>query len=507
VAHELGLSIATGAVWMVGVRWMHRFVGLISIAVVARLLAPEDFGLVALATTVVAFLELFGQVQVDVALMRTQGADRDLYNSAWTLELLRGIALTLVLAILASPAAAFFSEPRVRSILYVIAVIQLLSSLQNIGTVEFRKELRFEREFLFEFSARIVGATLTIAAAYVLRNHWALVVGLAFHAMGRVSLSFVLSSYRPRLCFTRFGEIFHFSKWMILQNFAYGVREQVPTFAVSRLLHVEVLGFFNAAREISALVTTELRAPIRRALYPGFTHLSMKSDALKVGYIDAFAILLLLSLPISAGLFAVADLTIAVFLGQQWMSSVPLVKILAMLGIVQSFGANTPLILNRIGRPELNAVAGIGYLLIFIPALFWATARYGVVGTAWALVYSGGLSILTEYALMRTVLRVRFSEIAVHCWRPILAAACMLAVLMFARNSLHDVIQGFPAVVLLAGMVVLGAIVYCSTALFAWWMSGAGAGAERRVLEMLTGMRPRIRLLIASSLSPRRARP
>ena len=67
-------------------RWMHRFVGLISIAVNARLLAPEDFGLVALGTTVVAFLELFGQVQVDVALMRTQGADRDLYNSAWTLE-------------------------------------------------------------------------------------------------------------------------------------------------------------------------------------------------------------------------------------------------------------------------------------------------------------------------------------------------------------------------------------------------------------------------------------
>ena len=121
--------------------------------------------------------------------------------------------------------------------------------------------------------------------------------------------------------------------------------------------------------------------------------------------------------------------------------------------------------------------------------------------------YSGGLLILTEYALMRTVWRVRFSEIAVHCWRPILAAACMLAVLMFARNSLHDVIQGFPAVVLLAGMVVLGAIVYCLTALFAWWISGAGAGAEQGVLEMLTGMRPRIRLLIVSSLSPRRARP
>ena len=213
-----------------------------------------------------------------------------------------------------------------------------------------------------------------------------------------------------------------------------------------------------------------------------------------------------LSLPVSAGLFAVADLAIAVVLGQQWISSVPLVKILSMLGIVQSFGANTHLILNRIGRPEVNAVAGIGYLLIFIPALFWATARYGVVGAAWALVYSGVLLIVAEYALMRTVLRVRFGEVAIHCWRPILAAACMLAVLMIARNNLHDVTQGFPAAVLLATMVVLGAIVYCSTALFAWWMSGAGPGAERRILETLTQMRPRIRLLRRSSLSRRHPR-
>src|SRR6185295_2769605 len=196
------------------------------------------------------------------------------------------------------------------------------------------KDLRFNREFLFEFSNRVAGAVVTTVSAYILRNHLALVAGIAFQSVSRVVLSYVLSNYRPRLSSKRFREIFHFSKWIAVQNFSYGLREQAPVFAVSRLLNVQSVGLFGAAKEISGLVTAELRAPVRRALYPGFARLSLESGALKAGYLNAFSILLLLSLPISTGVFAVADLIVDVVLGPQWLSAVPVLKVLALLGIV-----------------------------------------------------------------------------------------------------------------------------------------------------------------------------
>ena len=136
-------------------------------------------------------------------------------------------------------------------------------------------------------------------------------------------VSYVLSSYRPRICFLRIRELFGFSKWMLLQNVSFGLREQAPIFAVSRLLDLDVLGLFNVAKEISAFVTTELRAPIRRALYPGFAPMSFESGALKIGYMDAFAILLLLSLPVSVGLYVMSDLIVTVALGPEWAGADP----------------------------------------------------------------------------------------------------------------------------------------------------------------------------------------
>jgi lipopolysaccharide exporter len=485
MASEFGRSIATGAAWMVGLRFGHRLVGLVSITFLARLLTPQDFGVVALATTVVGFLDLFGQTQVDLALIRDQGTDRKLYDSAWTLDILRGAAVTLVLVVIGAPAAAFFSEPRVEAVLYAVAAIQLVASFQNIGTVEFRKRLRFGRDFVFELSCRVAGAALTIAAAYFLRNHWTLVLGIALQTCSRVALSYVLSDYRPRMSFARFREIFHFSKWVVFQNLFYGLREQAPVFTVSRLLNFEAVGIFNVAREISAFVTTELRSPIRRALYPGFARLSLETGALKAGYIDAFAIMLLLSLPMSAGLYIVAPLLVEVILGPGWLSAVPLLEVLAFLGIIQSFGANTPLVLNRIGKPKVNAIAGGVHFIVFVPALLWSTARFGIIGAAWSIVISSGALLIAEYAIMYRVLSVRLSEMFAQAWRPMLAAVCMTWALIIIRNNLGEPAGGFALLVLLVLFVFGGAIIYGAILLAAWKLSGARPGAERHMLQVI----------------------
>jgi O-antigen/teichoic acid export membrane protein len=484
---RIGRRIAAGAAWMIGLRAADRLVGVISLTILARLLVPGDFGLVALAVATLAFFEMFGQTQVDVALIRDQGAERAHYDSAWTLDILRGAVLALILLAVAEPAAGFFAEPRLAPVLYVIAAIQLLGAFENVGVVDFRKELRFGTEFRYRFAARLAGATATVLLALAWRNHWALVAGMGLQVLIRVGLSYVMSGYRPRLAVSRIGEIFGFSKWVMAQNLFHGLREQAPTFLIGKLANVEVVGLFNLAREISAMVTTELRAPIRRALYPGFARMSVETGELRHGYLASFGVMVALSLPVAVGLYVLAAPVVAVLLGPQWLPAVPLLQILALHGIVQSFSASGTLIYNRLARPGLGAMFTLGYLVLFLPALLWGTLHAGAAGAAWAIVAVGAVMMVVDVAMVCRLLAVDAREVLAHLWRPVLAAAAMGAAVT-ALAARIDATGGFAALALLLVLAIVGAAIYAALLLAAWRLSGAAPGAERHILSVLGGI-------------------
>ena len=167
---SLGRSMAAGAGWMVLMRLADRGVGLVSLAILARLLLPEDFGLVALAVSIIALVDMFGQFGADVALIQNQHAERRHYDSAWTLNLATAMTMSLVLAVVAKPAAAFFAEPRVEGIVYWLAVANVIGACANIGIVDFRKRLEFRKEFAYLFSARVLSTAVTLVLAWQWRD-------------------------------------------------------------------------------------------------------------------------------------------------------------------------------------------------------------------------------------------------------------------------------------------------------------------------------------------------
>lgn len=198
VPRDLGLRMAKGAAWMIALRFAVRGIGLVSTAVLARLLAPEDFGLVALAMMVVALLEVLGEFNFEVALLRDQHAKRSHYDTAWTLTLLRGILVAGLLLLLAQPAAIFFGDSRLATVLSVLSIAAVIHGFANIGTVEFRRELHFHREFIYSLTIKMGTVVGTLLAAVWIRNYWALVIGIICGCVVRVGLSFAMSRYRPR---------------------------------------------------------------------------------------------------------------------------------------------------------------------------------------------------------------------------------------------------------------------------------------------------------------------
>ena len=137
--------MASGAAWMILVRLLDRSIGLVSTLILARLLVPADFGLVAMATAIGALLDILGGFSFDMALIQNPGAKRSHYDTVWTFNVLFGAFCAVAFIAIAAPAARFYNEGKLENVMYVLAIGYLLNGFSNIGTVDFRKELEFER--------------------------------------------------------------------------------------------------------------------------------------------------------------------------------------------------------------------------------------------------------------------------------------------------------------------------------------------------------------------------
>ena len=189
---SINKRIAVGAGWMVSLRWVDRFIGLVSIAILARLLLPIDFGLLGYAMVFLGTLDQLAMFNFQLVLIRDQDAPEERYSTAWTLEIIKGIILAAIMIAGAGAAADFFGEPKVEGILYWIAVVPIVRGLVNIGIVDFQKNMELHKVFLFErhssgcwndydyypclFAAKLLGAGIwpnsagSIATRSKLRN-------------------------------------------------------------------------------------------------------------------------------------------------------------------------------------------------------------------------------------------------------------------------------------------------------------------------------------------------
>ncbi len=162
---SLGRRLMSGSVWMIAMRWSMRLLGLVSTAILARLLTPEDFGLVAMSAFAVGFIEVFSQLGVELVLIRHPNPQRRHYDTAWTFNLLTGLILGGLMVLVAPLAAAYFEEPRVEQVLWVLAAAPLVKGAVNIGIVDFRRDLRFAKDFQYHFITRIA-ATPAFVSVY-----------------------------------------------------------------------------------------------------------------------------------------------------------------------------------------------------------------------------------------------------------------------------------------------------------------------------------------------------
>jgi O-antigen/teichoic acid export membrane protein len=475
---------------MVLFKMLERSMGLVSMLILARLLVPADFGLVAMATSLIALLELFSAFGLDTALIQRADATPAHFNSAWTLNVFAASAIAAMMLLLSWPAALFYREPRVTAVICAFGLAALIQGFENVGVVTFRKEMRFDREFRYLLVKKLMAFSVTVPLAYMWRNYWALVAGTIAGRVGGVIMSYVLQSFRPRFSLAAIRDLMHVSKWLMIQNGLAFLKERSSDLIIGRLAGPHPLGIFSVSAEISAMPGTELVAPINRAILPGYVKLAGDMPALRREYLSVMAMISLVAVPAVAGFAACASFLVLLVLGPKWIEAANLIRILAFFGITQVLQSNAYSAFLAIGRPQIFVKINAIHVGILLPLMLGLTPFFGISGSAWAYVITAATILPVNFFFITRYLGIRRADLIAELWRPLLAATVMYASVRFFGPPLP--LTAPPPVQLAASLglcVAIGVPVYTFCVTVLWLLAGRPKdSAEAFMLRKLTGL-------------------
>jgi O-antigen/teichoic acid export membrane protein len=495
-------GMSRGVAWMLLQKVFERTLSLVSVAILARLLVPSDFGLVALAVSTVAVLEVLGAFGLDIALIREPNADRSHFDAAWTFNVLFGCLIALMAAGLAPLAGSFYGDQRLVPVIVTLGASRAIAGFENIGVVHFRKDLQFHREFRYVLAKRAATSLLvTIPLALTLRSYWALVAGTVAGTCIAVVLSYALHPFRPRPSFARLRELMRFSKWLLaarVLEIAYG---RLPDFIVGRVVGAAPLGALALARDLARLPVTEVAAPVNRAVFPGYAKLAADRGQLRLEYLRVTSRLLLLVVPAAGGLCVLAEPVVLLLLGDDWKAAIPLVRLLALNAFVGVWLSTAHTLNLAVGMARSTTWILALHAAVSVPLMLWLVPAWGAAGAALALLLASLCTAPANFILLGKAIPFRARDAMASMWRPVVATLVMGAIVSALAPRL-----GWPAhlamrLACVASLVASGVLVYVVGVLLLWRVWHVADSAEAwAVARVRAAWR-----VIASMASPGRA--
>lgn len=457
-----------------------RMIGLVSTMILARLLTPEDFGLIAMVMLAYGLLETISYAGADLALMRPGADTRAHFNTAWTIQILQGTFIALCLVVAAPFMAQYFNEPRAQQAMYWVALRPLIDSFGNIGVVAFRKELDFAREFRFTIYTKLLNFVVVVGAALWLRNYWALIFGGIVSSIAGVAVTYLMHSYRPRLSLARLREIWGFSQWLMISRVGSYLNRKCDEFVVGGQAGTAAMGNYHVASELATLPSNEIVMPVRRAMFPTLSKMAGEGAEFTRAVLSSFSAISALCLFVSFSLMVTAPEVVALVLGGKWQDAVPLMRWLALFGGFSALVLILEVPLWVAGRTDTSAIQSWMELALIVPTALYAVSQYGVEGAAAA---RAGVSVVVLPLMMWLTARsggVTVGQLVGALWRPLLAAVLMAALV----HSLSWQAFG-PVIVRLVAKGTLCTLAYPLVLMALWWLSGQPDGVEASALAQI----------------------
>ncbi|WP_209509852.1 MULTISPECIES: oligosaccharide flippase family protein [unclassified Ruegeria] len=464
--------------------------GFVTLAVTARLLTPEDFGIIAYFLIATALLEMF-QRQIGMVLIRLENVTFEHLDTVFSFQIIFGIIAAIVFWA-ARPLVDLMGIPALSELMPVLSAMSLVIAIKSPRFLLFERGLRFGYAAGEETFSRIVYAMLAIILSWYWRDYWAIVVATFAGQAIRGVWTFSIAPMLPRLSLSQWRESLSFSSWSIGAQLAQFLSANAPQLIIGGTLGLADAGLFRIGTRLVNVVTHQLFTPILRVVYPGLADLSRKTNQSKEGFRKINAGFLAILLPVSVGFALVSQDVIRIGLGFKWIAAAQVVWVLAPLYALNALQANvrsavyiegsTPLLFYR------NTI-----LLVVVCAVMWVGVQYGFNG---ALIAAGVANLAALFATLIIAKRFGdggFFEPLTVGWRSFLSCAAMTGAVIATDFALHSGVHVPRTLVIVLTKIAVGMIVYPAVHIALWAMAGRPEGFETLVFSLLARLRGHLR--------------
>ena len=458
---------------------------LIALFVLARLLEPADFGVVALAWTVLYFVEQIQETGVGSALIYRRRDIETAAASALVYSPLAG-ALFYGLVFAAAPFfARFLHAPDLVDVLRVMALVLVFRGLGVVPGAILERSLDFRSRMVAELGAATVQLSLSVGLAFSGFGVWSLVLGTLAGAASQTALYWFLVPWRPspRLASRRvLLELMRYGRFVGATSILAVMANSVDNVVVSRVLGTASVGLYSVAFRLADFPNAVIGHVVGRPMFSVYSMLQHDLAAFRHAYVRNLERVALLAVPASVGLAIAAEPIVLALLGEKWLPAVPALRILAIYGLIKSFGSMSVEALKGIGAPQWNLALALSYVGVVIPTLALLTRKLELTGAAIAVLVAVSATAVPTVAITARKVGLSGRELARHLAPSAFCSALLavtLAVMLRASESMSPAAS-------LALLITVGFTVYVlTTALFArsvvvpmWLSLRSGRGLE-----------------------------
>jgi O-antigen/teichoic acid export membrane protein len=386
--------------WLAAGDGFSAMLGFVKLAIIARLLAPADFGLLAIALLTTGWLEYLTDPSFRDALIRHQDDVAPYIDTVWTAQILRGAAIASVIAGSAPLVARYYDVPLAMAAMPLLAIEVMVRAVANPATVYLRKNLDLMRDILWRLAGPIAGLIAGVALAVLLRNALALFVSVLVASVAQTIASYWIRPYRPRLSFNSghareligFGQRCFWLRSIGLLNW------YVDTLVVSKVLGLTITGEYQMAGRLATAPGSTIGGPIHGVMFPAFsglTSLEHHRDALR----RTLAVVLSVTLPLALGVSIFSPLIVSVLLGPGWAEVPALLSVLAWLTVTLPASHVLNALFMALDRIDLDIWANATRAAILVSLIYPAVTSHGALGAAVVTTASAAVCLLGQVVL------------------------------------------------------------------------------------------------------------
>ena len=468
-------------------RLLSRILEFAGALIVARVLAPEAFGVVMIGVSALSMARGLTEFPVANALIQKRQVDQSDYATVFALTNARGVLIALSLVAVAGILADIYDEPSVVPIIYFLAIAPLADGFKSPMMAKYLREMNFVPLAIASLSGRVVGFITTVTVILTTGSMWALVLGIIVTPLITLILTYILAPSKIDFSLAHGKEYFAFSSWMSLAGGILIAYADGAKFIVGIFVSTAALGIYSVGYSLARTAIFALAGPTIQTFFVGFSTINDDPGRLRSSYLRAQSVLVTLFMPVGIGLVVISEPLIALLLGTEWADAAFVIAWLApgMAYFVSSAPAQA--MAMAVNKTKSMFFRNLAVVIISLPLLLYGAAYHGLQGVVIARLIGSLINTFAGFLLVHQLIGLPFLKQVVAGWRSMIAAALML-IFHNAFISGHINPEGqtwFMQSVFLISVIAVNAVFYLAILVGLWFSTGRQAGPETTIFNLV----------------------